>query len=55
MGTPLYFKFLAVPMACGSSWTRDQTHSKAVTQAATVTREFRTICIFLNEGSQKVK
>jgi len=27
---------LAPPEACGSSWTRDQTHATAVTQAAAV-------------------
>ena len=27
----------AIPVACGSSWTRDQTHTTAETQATAVT------------------
>ena len=33
----LFYSFLAMPVACGSSWARDQTHATAVTQAAAVT------------------
>ena len=32
-----FFLFLAIPMACGSSQARDQAHTTAATQAATVT------------------
>ena len=33
----LLFVFLATPVACGSSWARDQTHATAVTTATLVT------------------
>ena len=33
----LSFFFLAVPMACGSSQARDQTHATEAIQVATVT------------------
>ena len=35
--TFLFFFFLAVPVACESSWIRDQTCATAVTQATSVT------------------